>query len=204
MSYWKYQIALLSAAASVFLPFSAQAQSAVSVSEESHTTQSYSIEDDRPREPEWKLKGGHKLPPEVNLGDQLKKPTDTGEFTVPNGKTSVLFLPKFKQRLNDLADQVHLAQNKNFITPDEAAKFMERQAKLLTVEADLSKRGYPKGELDGLEKSITLLNGDLFAAMHKKDPIKPGAAQKEYNDPNLVPNYPDIDLKPGSGHVDPK
>lgn len=132
----------------------------------------------------------------------LVRPVDNGTFTVPNVKPSIMFVPKFKQRLNDLADQVHLAQGKAFITADEAAKFMERQSKLLTVEADLSRRGYPKEELDSLEKSITSLNADLFAAMHKTDPVKPTASEKEVNDPNLIPAYNDPELKPGSGHVD--
>lgn len=109
------------------------------------------------------------------------------------------FLPKFKERLLDLADQVKMAQTKGWITADEAAKFMERQTKLLPVEAEASKKGFPQADVDNLERAITLLNGDLFKAMRKADPVKPGPAESEVNDPNLIPAYSDPELQPNSG-----
>jgi hypothetical protein len=113
-------------------------------------------------------------------------------------------VPKFKQRLNDIADQIKMAQGKNFITAAEASQFLERENKLLSVEADASKNGFPKSSIDDLEKAITLLNGDLFKAMRKSDPVKPGTAEKEVNDPNLIPAYPDPELQPGSGQMEQK
>lgn len=112
------------------------------------------------------------------------------------------FVPKFRQRLVDLADQVKMAQGKGFITADEASKFMDRQAKLLVQEESANKKGFPRPELDELERAITLLNGDLFKAMRKADPVKPGASEAEVNDPNLIPAYNDPELQPGSGKVD--
>ncbi len=109
------------------------------------------------------------------------------------------FVPKFKERLNDLAEQVKMALSKGWINADESAKFMERQTKLLAEEAEANKQGYPKAAVDNLEKEVTLLNGDLFKAMHKTDPVKPGPADKEVNDPNLIPAYPDPELQPNSG-----
>ena len=109
------------------------------------------------------------------------------------------FVPKFKQRLVDLADQIKMAQGKGFLTADEVSKFMERQSKLLMQEEAASKKGFPRSELDALEREITLLNGDVFKAMRKSDPVKPGQAEKEVNDPNLIPAYPDPELQPGSG-----
>ena len=91
-----------------------------------------------------------------------------------------------------------MAQSKSWINADEAAKFMERQAKLLTEEAEANKQDYPKAAVDKLEREVTLLNGDLFKAMHKTDPVKPGPADKEVNDPNLIPAYPDPELQPNS------
>lgn len=114
-------------------------------------------------------------------------------------KPSIKFLPKFKQRIIDLGDQIRLAQNKGFITADEGGKFLERQSKLLSVEAEASKKGFAKADVDDLEKAITLFNGDLFKVMHKQDPIKPSPADSEVNDPNLIPAYPDKDLQAGSG-----
>lgn len=110
------------------------------------------------------------------------------------------FVPKFKERLTDLADQIKMAQGKGWINAEESSKFMERQSRLLTEEAEANKAGYPKSSVDNLEREITLLNGELFKAMHKTDPIKPGQAEKEVNDPNLIPAYPDPELQPNRGN----
>jgi hypothetical protein len=129
------------------------------------------------------------------------RPPDTGVFTIPSQKTSITFIPKFKQRINDLGDQIRLVQSKGFITGIEASKFLDQQSKLLLQESEVSMKGFPKADLDTLEKAITLLNADLFAAMRKCDPVKPGSAEKEVNDPNLIPAYTDPELQPNSGHM---
>jgi hypothetical protein len=129
------------------------------------------------------------------------RPPDTGVFTIPSEKPSITFIPKFKQRINDLGEQIRLAQTKGFISGEESARFLDRQAKLLLQEAEVSQKGFPKPDLDTLEKAVTLLNSDLFAAMRKSDPVKPGTAEKETNDANLIPAYPDPELQPGSGKL---
>ncbi len=111
---------------------------------------------------------------------------------------------KYKQRVQDLADQIKLVQSKGFISSDQANKFLERQSTLAAMEAEDRRNGYPKAATDQLEKAITLLNEDLFKASHKNNPIKSSNAQNEAHDPNLIPAYPDADLQPGSGHVSPK
>ncbi|HEY9760265.1 MAG TPA: hypothetical protein V6C97_34225 [Oculatellaceae cyanobacterium] len=111
---------------------------------------------------------------------------------------------KYAQRVKDLGEQIQLVQSKGLITNDEATKFLERQSKLKTTEEEVRKGGFQKPQADELEKSITLLNADVFKASHKSNPIKPGQADKEVNDPNLIPAYPDANLQPGSGVVDKK
>lgn len=92
-----------------------------------------------------------------------------------------------------------MAQTKGFITGDEFNQFQERKAGLLSQEESASKKGFPKEEIDKLETAVTQLNADLFKAMRKSDPVKPGPAETEVNDPNLIPAYPDPELQPGSG-----
>jgi hypothetical protein len=109
--------------------------------------------------------------------------------------------PKYRQRIKDLGEQIHLVQSKGFISQDEATKFLDRQSKLFSMEAEARNNGFPKPATDDLEKAITLLNEEVFKASHKNNPIKPGQAEREVNDPNLIPAYPDKDLQPGSGQA---
>jgi hypothetical protein len=109
--------------------------------------------------------------------------------------------PKYRQRIMDLGDQIRLVQNKGFISEDQATKFLNRQSGLISTEKELREKGFPKPPTDDLEKAITLLNEEVFKASHKNDPIKPGQAEKEVHDPNLIPAYPDKELQPGSGQV---
>ena len=124
--------------------------------------------------------------------------------SVETTETVSLNPAKYAQRVKDLGEQIQLVQSKGLITGDEASKFLERQGKLKNMEEETRKAGFPKPQADELEKSITLLNADLFKASHKSNPIKPGQADKEVNDPNLIPAYPDANLQPGSGVVDKK
>jgi hypothetical protein len=106
---------------------------------------------------------------------------------------------KYAQRVKDLGEQIRLVRSKGLITEDDATKFSARQQELKSMEEKTRQDGFQKPEADTLEKSITKLNADLFAASHKTNPIKPGQAEKEVHDPNLIPAYPDANLQPGSG-----
>lgn len=110
--------------------------------------------------------------------------TNSSQETVFTEKPSIKFNPKFKERINNLKDQVSLSLAKGFITKEESDSFNVRINQLSTQEADLEKKGYPKAELDDLEKNITLANGDLYKASNKptvptspaKSDTAPGAA----------------------------
>jgi len=111
---------------------------------------------------------------------------------------------EYQQRIKDLGDQVHLLQGKGLLTNDEVSKFTERLSQLSKTEQTVRSAGFQKVPTDELEKAVTKLNADVFKASHKDNPIKPGQADQEVNDPNLIPDYPDPNLKPGSGVVDKK
>lgn len=85
-----------------------------------------------------------------------------------------VFVPKFKERIKNLKEQVEFSLGKGFISQDESTQFHSRLTQLSAQEADLEKKGYPKGELDSLEKGITGLNSDLFKASNKPSGEKPG------------------------------
>jgi hypothetical protein len=128
----------------------------------------------------------------------LPAPADNVE---PSG-TMRLINPKYQQRVKNLGEQIQMLEGKGLLTKEETAKFMERQSQLSKSEEAARNGGYQKPETDQLEKSITLLNSDVFKASNKHNPIKPGQAEKEVNDPNLIPAYPDANLQPNSGVVD--
>jgi hypothetical protein len=115
--------------------------------------------------------------------------------------TTKLRNPKYEERVKNLGEQIQMLEGKGLLTKDETARFMERQSQLSKQEEAVRSGGYQKPETDQLEKSITLLNSDVFRASNKHNPIKPGQAEKEVNDPNLIPAYPDANLQPGSGVV---
>jgi hypothetical protein len=111
---------------------------------------------------------------------------------------------KYRQRIKDLGEQIQMLESKGLLTKDESTKFLERQSQMSKAEEAIRNGGFQKGPTDELEKSVTLLNSDVFKASHKNNPVKPGQADKEVNDPNLIPAYPDANLQPGSGVVDKK
>lgn len=95
--------------------------------------------------------------------------TETGTFA-----DKKVFVPKFKERIKNLKEQVDFSLGKGFITQAESTAFHARLDQLHVQEEDLAKKGYPKAELDGLEKGITGLNSDLFKASNKASAEKAG------------------------------
>lgn len=98
-----------------------------------------------------------------------------------------VFVPKFKERIKNLKEQVDFSLGKGFITQDESAQFHSRLTQLHAQEEDLAKKGYPKGELDVLEKGITGLNSDLFKASNKPAADKPGTTTTGGASPAAAP-----------------
>lgn len=146
-----------------------------------------------------KLPSSAPTTPSTNAGTEILR--SSKDYNIGDGTVTIKrkFVPKFKERIRNLGEQIQMAQGKGFIGSQEANAFMDRQAKLLIQEQEAAKKEFQKEDMDKLETDITVLNGDLFKAMRKSDPVKPGAAETEVNDPNLIPAYPDPELQPGSG-----
>lgn len=75
---------------------------------------------------------------------------------------------KFKQRLNDLTTQNDTAQSKGWITADEHSKLAAEVERLKGIEAKIEAAGFPKADVDDLEKQVTKLNADLSTASNKQ------------------------------------
>jgi hypothetical protein len=75
---------------------------------------------------------------------------------------------KFKERLNNLRQQNDTALSKGWITADEKANFSAEIDRLTALEAKVEAAGFPKPDLDDLEKQVTKLNADLSTASNKQ------------------------------------
>ncbi len=93
---------------------------------------------------------------------------------IPNGSTSLsltavkTYSLKFKERLSNLRQQTDTALSKGWITADEKASFTAETDRLTTLEAKVEAAGFPKADLDDLEKQVTKLNADLSTASNKQ------------------------------------
>lgn len=75
---------------------------------------------------------------------------------------------KFKERLKNIRQQNDTALSKGWITADEHTKFNGEVDRLTSVEATVEAAGFPKADLDDLEKQVTKLNADLSTASNKQ------------------------------------
>jgi hypothetical protein len=74
---------------------------------------------------------------------------------------------KFKERLGNLSKQNDTAKEKGWINDTEYANFNAEIARLTALEAKVEAAGFPKPDLDDLEKQVTKLNSDLSSASNK-------------------------------------
>ncbi len=75
---------------------------------------------------------------------------------------------KFKERLKNLRQQNDTALSKGWINADEHTRFNTEVDRLTSVEARVEAAGFPKPDLDDLEKQVTKLNSDLSTASTKQ------------------------------------
>lgn len=96
--------------------------------------------------------------------------TTTTTSTSPGLRTekpSIGLQPKFKKRISDIADQIDMALSKGFISSDEASGFKQRQLQLLSMDEEYNKKGSAPNLLVEIERTITVLNADMYRAMNK-------------------------------------
>jgi hypothetical protein len=75
---------------------------------------------------------------------------------------------KYRQRLHDWSEQINTGLVKGWLTPADAQKMRERLSQLRSLEAAVQAKGYPKPELDDMEKQFTQFNIDLSHASEPK------------------------------------
>ncbi|MBX9951293.1 MAG: hypothetical protein K2Y39_19145 [Candidatus Obscuribacterales bacterium] len=98
---------------------------------------------------------------------------ETSGKTSPQGATSISvtasksYSLKFKERLNNLNQQNDTALSKGWINADEHTKFKAEIDRLSAVEAKVEAAGFPKADVDDLEKQVTKVNADLSTASNK-------------------------------------
>jgi hypothetical protein len=71
------------------------------------------------------------------------------------------FAFKYSERLKNWSEQVDMGISKGWLTADDAQKFKTRLADLKTLNDSVSGKGYPKADLDAMEKQFTQFNIDL-------------------------------------------
>jgi hypothetical protein len=121
-----------------------------------------------------------------------------------------MFAPKYKERLNNYADQIQMGLTKGWLTSAQADHFNSEVQRLRKVEADCAAQNYAKPALDDLEKQMTQFNIDLSRASSisfpaKETPAKGGTGGTQLD--QMPPTAPPVVRSgaplpaPGSGPV---
>ncbi len=94
------------------------------------------------------------------------KPTHPSSSTV--GVTEKKgFAFKYSERLKNWSEQIDMGTSKGWLTADEAQKFRTRLDGLRALNDSVSQKGYPRADLDDMEKQFTQYNIDLSNAASK-------------------------------------
>lgn len=89
------------------------------------------------------------------------------------GTASNVFSPRYKERLANFAAQIDNGAAKGWLTAAEAETFRNQVFALHALEQEVSAKGYPKEELDDMEKRFNELNVRLSQTMSKGTPPAP-------------------------------
>ena len=99
----------------------------------------------------------------ITVGLLLPCAADSVESTESTAEIKA-YAPKYKERINTYEGQITTALSKGWLTPAAGQKFKDRLSELKTMEATANANGYPKAELDKVEKAFSQFNIDLTAA----------------------------------------
>lgn len=105
-------------------------------------------------------------------GGSGERATGTGEFTIEQSgvmgvRSANVFRPKYRERLKTYSEQIEMGVAKGWLTSEEGQHFKKEHARLDALEAEVSSHGFPKAELDNLERQFTQFNIDLHKASNK-------------------------------------
>lgn len=71
---------------------------------------------------------------------------------------------KYKERIKNFEEQLVMGKTKGWLTNQEILEFREKLNVLIDLEKTVSSKGYPKEELDKMEKMFTLYNEQFHKA----------------------------------------
>jgi hypothetical protein len=108
-------------------------------------------------------------------------------------KGSNVFRPKYRERLKTYAEQIEMGTTKGWLTAEEGERFKKELARLDSLEVEASKHGWPKAEVDNVERAFTQFNIDLHKASNKPANPTPArtAAPARQAERNAKPPAPD-------------
>jgi hypothetical protein len=86
---------------------------------------------------------------------------------------------KYKQRLKNWHEQIDTGVSKGWLSADKAQEMRNRLAQLTTLEASVRSKGYPKPDLDDMEKQFNQFNIDLSHASETKAATKTDETKSE-------------------------
>jgi hypothetical protein len=84
------------------------------------------------------------------------------------------FAFKYKERFRNYSEQITTGETKGWLTAAKATEFRTKLQDLKVQEAAAGKNGYPKADIDALDKVVTKFNQDLSDA----EQTKPAATAK--------------------------
>ncbi len=88
--------------------------------------------------------------------------TSSSSVEVIDAKKGVQF--KFKERIADLQSKINTAVDKGWMTSAQASDFRAEGDRLMTAANSAESLGWPKADVDVLEKNVTKLNADVASA----------------------------------------
>jgi len=84
---------------------------------------------------------------------------------------------EYRQRLKDLQEQIDRGLVKGWINADQAAALSAQHDRLLSATKKAKKAGWPKDQVNQLEKDVTAFNAKVSTALSKGAP-PPAASDK--------------------------
>ena len=106
--------------------------------------------------------------------DEMERSSSSSTETVVDTKGYAF---KYSQRLKNWAEQIDTGITKGWLSADDATKMKARLEELRKLNDSVSSKGYPRADLDDMEKQFTQFNIDLSHA--SETPAKAVAPSKK-------------------------
>lgn len=105
---------------------------------------------------------------QVPDGEGSSSSSTTVETRGVGFKGANVYNPKYKERIGTYGEQIEMGLNKGWLTAAEGSEFKRRLEEMKTMEAAGAANGWPKDDVDKVEKVFTTFNIDLSNASNKK------------------------------------